>query len=91
MTYIEVIEEIEAYTKRHGNEYKEQTRLRAAMDYQLAQLVGIAFNDPQKYPKTLQKAYPELFKENGKKAMTWQEQKENFKRYAEQHNRQTGG
>jgi hypothetical protein len=67
MTYIEVIEEIEAYNKRHENEYKEQMRLRASMDYQLAQLIGIAFNDPKKYPKTLQKAYPELFKETGEK------------------------
>lgn len=90
MTYVEVIEEIEAYNKRHENEYTEQLRLRATMDYQLAQLVGVAFNDPKKYPKTLQKAYPGIFKENSPK-MTWQEHKENMKRYAEQHNRRIGG
>ena len=88
MTYMEVVEEIEAFNRRHENEYKEKSRFRASFDYQLAQLIGIAFNEPKKYPKTLQRAYPELYQ---KRQITWQEHKENFARFAEQHNRQVGG
>jgi hypothetical protein len=90
MTYVEVIEEINAFNKRHEENYQEQMRLRANMDYQLAQLIGIAFNDPKKYPTTLQKAYPDLFNKQSKK-MTWQENKEQLKMYAAVHNQQRGG
>jgi hypothetical protein len=90
MTYSEVIEEIEAYNRQHKAKYTETMQMQAALDYQLAQLIGLAFNDPKKYPKTLQKAYPELFK-NSAGSMSWQASKDQFKKYAEEFNRQREG
>jgi len=87
MTYAEVVEEIEAVNRRREIDYQDQRRLRAEMDYQLAQLIGTAFGSPKKYPKTLQKAYPGIFKPRP----TWQEHKAGFARFARAHNRKMGG
>ncbi len=90
MTYQEIIDEIDAYNRRRESDTKDCLHTRAALDYHLAQLIVTAFNDPKKYPTTLQNAYPELFKEEARES-SWQESKSQFKAYAEVFNRQRGG
>jgi hypothetical protein len=87
MTFVEVRDEIDAYNRRRKIAVKEQQQIQAAGDYQLAQLIGIMFNDPKKYPKNIKKAYPDLFDSVG----GWRENKENWKKYAEEFNRLRGG
>jgi hypothetical protein len=86
MTYTEIVDEINAFGRRRQAEYKERAQFRALMDYQLAQLIGVAFNDPKKYPKSLKQAYPELFDAPD----DWRAQKASFKQFAEEFNRQRG-
>lgn len=85
MTYVEVSDEIEAFNHRLEAEIQLQMRSQAQLDYQLAQLIGAAISDPKKYPRTLQKAYPNLFKSS---AQSWQASKEQFQKFADEHNRQ---
>ena len=85
MTYPEVVDEINAFGRRRSASIREQKQLRAMMDYQLAQLIGVMFNDPKKYPKSLRAAYPDLFPEL---SPGWQANKEKFRAYADEFNRQ---
>ena len=88
MTFVEIRDEIDAYNRRRKMTVKEQQQLQAVTDYQLAQLVGVMFNDPKKYPKDLKKAYPGLF--SGAPG-SWRESKDQFQKFAEEFNRQRGG
>ncbi|SHI24999.1 hypothetical protein SAMN02745823_03889 [Sporobacter termitidis DSM 10068] len=90
MTYIEVIDEIDAYNRRRESETKDYMHTRAALDYHLGRLIGIAFNDPKKYPDSFEKAYPHLFKKE-RKVFDYQEHKAQFAAYAKVHNQQRGG
>jgi hypothetical protein len=90
MTYSEVLDELEAYSRRREADVKDQMWIQAQMDYSLAKLINIAVWDPKHLPDTVQKAYPGLFPKEEEK-LTWQESKEQFKAYAEAHNRQKGG
>lgn len=85
MTYTEVVDEINAFGRRREADIYEQKQLRAMMDYQLAQLIGVMFNDTKKYPKSLRAAYPDLFPES---SSGWQDHKEKFRMYADEFNRQ---
>lgn len=87
MTYPEVVDEINAFGRRREADIRDQKQLRAMMDYQLAQLIGVMFNDPKKYPKSLRAAYPDLFPES---SSGWQVHKAQFQRYADEFNRQRG-
>lgn len=82
MTFAEVRDEVDAFNRRRKIRAKEQQQLQAVTDYQLAQLIGLAFNDPKKYPKDIRKAYPYLFDSSA----DWRENKEQFRRYAEEFN-----
>lgn len=85
MTYSEVIETIDAYTERKRQEWEMQ----AGMYYTLANLIGIAFNDPKKFPRTLKDAYP--FVREPARRGTWQESKAEFAAIAAAHNRSLRG
>lgn len=79
------METIEAYTERQNQEQE----IRASMDYRLANLIGLAMNDPKKFPKTVKSAYP--FMRKNKRIGTWQESKAEFAARAAAHNRTIGG
>lgn len=84
MTYVELVDEINAFWRRHKAVIREQERLRAEMDYQLAGLIGSMLAG--KFPKSLKSAYPDLFDTPG----DWRAHKASFKQYAEEFNRQRG-
>ena len=54
---------------------EEDMKLRATMDYKQAYLIGIAFNDPKKYPRTAEEAYPELFPRKTVEMPDWLKEK----------------
>lgn len=83
MTCVEVSEEIDAYNRRKKLDYQEQAQFRAQMDYRLASMISVGYNDPKKFPKTLNDVYPDLFPDAG-----WKASKAGFARYAEQFNHQ---
>jgi hypothetical protein len=83
MTCVEVSEEIDAYNRRKKLDYQEQAQFRAQMDYRLASMISVGYNDPKKFPKTLNDVYPDLFPDAG-----WKQSKSNFARYAERFNHQ---
>jgi hypothetical protein len=85
MTYPEVVDEINAFYRRRKAETRDREQLRAKMDYQLAQLIGVMFHEPKKYPKSLSAAYPDLF---GDSSGGWQESKAQWQKYAAEFNRQ---
>ena len=62
-----------------------QSRQRAAMDYALANLIGIAFHDPKHIPKTVSQAYPGLF-EDQRKTADWTIIKANMLAYQKTYN-----
>ena len=57
MTYGEIIAAIEGSQRR----FKAEAQMQAGLIYRLGSLVGIAVNDPKKYPRTISKAFPGLF------------------------------
>lgn len=87
MTYPEVVDEINAYGRRREADLREREQIRAKMDYQLAQLIGVMFHEPKKYPNSLKAAYPDLF---GGASGGWRESKAQWQKYAEEFNRQRG-
>lgn len=84
MTYLEAIDEINAFYRRRKAQYREAAQFRAAMDYRLAGLIGTAFNNPKKYPESPKAAYPDLFNDSGG---GWRESKAQWQKYAEEFNR----
>lgn len=83
MTFLEAVDEINAFYRRRKADFRDRQQFRAVMDYKLAQLIGAAFTD--KFPKTLKEAYPDLF---GGSAGGWQQSKSQWQKYAEEFNRQ---
>lgn len=59
------------------------------MDYRLANLIGLAFNDPKRFPRTVFAAYP--FVTRLPRRGTWQDSKAEFAVIAAAHNRAIGG
>jgi hypothetical protein len=84
MTYSEVVGELNAFYRRRNADVREQKRLRAMMDYKLAQLIGAAFTK-DRFPKTLQDAYPDMFPAS---SSGWRENKAQWQKYAAEFNRQ---
>lgn len=85
MTYGEIITQIKAYRQKE----KVQMQLQAMFIYKLGSLVGIAFNDPKKYPSNVKQAFKEMgiFDEdiNITKQQDWRIMKERMNRYAYLH------
>lgn len=88
MSYGDIMDEIEADAQARQDEMMARTRARAAMDYQLAQLIGIAANAPKQYPTSLERAYPNLFRAsaNPLPAEDWRAVKERMTSFAAAHN-----
>lgn len=81
MTYGEITVSIEGSQKR----IKADMQKEAAMVFKLGELIGIAFNDPKKYPPSISKVFPKLFDEdteNNSNQQDWQIMKERINRYA---------
>ena len=57
MTYGELKETVEPILEKQ----KEILKVEATMIYQQAQLIGIAFNEPKKFPKNIYEVFPSLF------------------------------
>lgn len=88
MTYGEIIAAIEGSQKR----FKTEAQLQAGMIYKLGSLVGIAVNDPKKYPANIQKAFPGLFEsiEDSPTQQNWQIMKERLNAYGDYLKRKRG-
>jgi len=59
MTIIELKETLEPILEKEKEVYQQQ----AVFIYNLAELTGLAVNEPKKYPKELYKIFPNLFDE----------------------------
>lgn len=82
MTYGEIIAAIEGFQQR----FKIEAQLHAGMVYKLGSLIGVSVNDPKKYPKNIQKAFPNLFTDTNDeepKQQDWQVMKERISSYNE--------
>lgn len=88
MTYMEIIDEIDAYNRRRESDMKDELRNNAAFIYKLGELIGIAFNDPKSYPKSAQEAFPKVFETQANGPIDWQMHKADFRAYAAIFNRQ---
>lgn len=83
MTYREIITAIEGYQKR----FKNDLQIQAMLIYKMGELVGIAVNEPKKYPKNAKEAFKKtgIFDNSGDeeiKKQDWQIMKERVNRYA---------
>lgn len=81
LTLNEIFAQLFANKAKHDVELKE----RAMMDYQLAQGLSYAFNNPQKMPKP-EKLYPFLKEEEEQKEVEPVSQEEDFAIFMEQLN-----
>lgn len=80
MTYKEISITIEAYDKNH----KEEIQMQALFTYKLGELIGIAVNDPKKYPNNAKEAFKQMkiFDEDTQnEQQDWQITKERINRY----------
>ncbi|SHH55885.1 hypothetical protein [Sporanaerobacter acetigenes] len=80
MTYGEIIEAIESNQRKT----KLAMQFQANIAYQLGSLIGIAFNDPKKYPTSAKEVFPSLFEEEIEeepKQQDWQIMKERIEKY----------
>lgn len=80
MTYAEILASIE------GNQRKTKLEMQfnASLVYKLGSLIGVAVNEPKKYPSTSKEAFPKLFDdlvEDRSKQQDWQVMKERINKY----------
>jgi hypothetical protein len=80
MTYAEIKAAIEGNQKRT----KQDMQIQANMIHQLGSLIGVAVNEPKKYPRTTKEAFPKLF--NDAKPPTKQQDWQVMKARIEQYN-----
>lgn len=83
MTYGEIIAAIEGYQKR----FKNNLQIQAMFVYKIGEFVGIAVNEPKKYPKNPKEAFKKTgifddVEEVEPKKQDWQIMKERVNRYA---------
>ncbi|WFA10329.1 hypothetical protein [Tissierella sp. Yu-01] len=84
MTYGEVIAAIEGYQRR----FKAKLQTQAMFTYKLGELIGIAVNDPKKYPQNTKEAFKQMgiFDEDKEPIkQDWQIMKERMNKYAYLH------
>ena len=89
MTFAEIQEEMNAYTKRRQQEIKLQRQIYAEQIFYLAHLASRSFHDPNKLPKTLSEAFPGLW-EKEKEADDWMLLKANMCALAKVHKKEGG-
>lgn len=81
MTYGEIIAEVNGYRKRERSELQKQ----AMFTHTLGGLIGLATNEPKKYPTTAKDAFKGMgiFDEDKKPVkQDWRIMKERMKQYA---------
>lgn len=76
MTYKEIIAAIQGNQRR----VKSELKIHATLTYKLGNLIGVAVNDPSKYPK-ITEAFPGMFDEP-KRQQNWQLMKARIEAYA---------
>jgi hypothetical protein len=89
MTYAEIKTTIESNQKR----IKEEMQAQASIAYKLGELIGIAFNEPEKYP-ALKNAFPKLFddiQEIPDKQQDWRVMKARIEQYNSLYKQQKRG
>lgn len=59
--------------KAHQDKYITDLKTNACLIYRLAELVATGVNNPKKFPKSSEEAFPLAFKDNSKKS--WQDHK----------------
>ncbi len=80
MTYAEIMAAIEGTQKKT----KSEIQIQASLVHKLGSLIGLAVNDPKKYPSTSKDAFPKLFDdlvEDTSKQQPWQIMKERLNDY----------
>jgi len=80
MTYGEIVTAIEG----NQNKMKLQMQFQANLVYQLGALVGVAFNEPNKYPQSAKEVFPKLFEDlidSEPKQQNWQVMKARIEEY----------
>lgn len=82
MTYGEIMAAIEGYQKR----FKSDLQMQAIFTYKLGELIGIAVNDPKKYPGNVKEAFKKTrifddIEEGTSKQQNWQVIKERVNNY----------
>lgn len=82
MSYDEITALVEGISKKQT----EEAKLRAQMDFELAYLITIGFNNPKKFPRKIQDAYPTLFEEAVDTQSDIRVHYEQMKQFAEKHN-----
>ncbi len=81
MTYIEIMTVVENYRKK----LKEDLQIKAMFTHKLGSLIGIAINDPKKYPSNAKEAFEKMKifdDEDEPKKQDWQIMKERMNQYA---------
>lgn len=91
MTYKEIKTAIEGKQKS----IKQDMQIQANMIHQLGSLIGVAVNEPKKYPRTAKEAFPKLFDDAKPptKQQDWQVMKariEQYNSYLKQKRGETG-
>lgn len=85
MTYGEIIAAIDGYQSR----FKAELQTKAMFVYKLGELIGIAVNDPKKYPSNVKKAFAKAWflddVMDEPKKQDWMTMKERMSRYAYLH------
>lgn len=80
MTYAEIVAAIEGNQKK----MKQDMQIQAIMTYKLGELIGIAFNDPKKYPSNPKKAFEKMGifdDEDDKQGQDWRVTKARIEQY----------
>ena len=94
MTYAEIITAINANNKKLERDWKENLQAQAIIAYKLGELIGIALNDPKKYPANVEEAFPKIFddiKSDGpSKQQDWQIMKARIEQYNYLHKQKRG-
>ena len=76
------VDEIMLAAQVHQEQLKECAQLQAWIAYNGAALTGIAVNDPKKFPKQLEEAFPSLFEKKGQQQQDWWVMKQRMEDFA---------
>ena len=81
------VDEIMFAAQIHQEQLKEYAQMQAWIAYNNAALTGIAVNDPKKFPKQLEDAFPSLFEKKGQQQQDWWVLKQHMEDFAKAKNK----
>ena len=76
------VDEIMLAAQVRQEQLKEYTQMQAWIAYNGAALTGIAVNDPKKFPKQLEEAFPSLFEKKVQQQQDWWIMKQRMENWA---------